>query len=66
MTMEYSKRYDGKWNLWRPHNQIDGDDTSRWEIIGVYDTEEMAYMAKEKKTMWVYIPEARIALQVTR
>lgn len=66
MSMEYAKRHDGKWNLWRHHNQLDGDDTSRWEVIGVYDTEQMAYMAREKKTMRVYIPEVRIALQVPR
>ena len=47
--MEYAKRHDGMYNLWRSHDQIDGDDTSRWEVIGVYDSERVVYRELERK-----------------
>ena len=49
MKLEYAKRIDGMYNLWKTHDQIDGDDTSRWEIIGVYNSEEIVYRELERK-----------------
>ncbi len=49
MRMEASKRHDGLYNLWREHNQIDAEDTSRWEVIGVYDNEQLVYRELESR-----------------